>query len=97
MTLVSHCQNGPNWGINSSSNYTPKEQYYDTYMAWVEGNTEFSHISILIRVTAVVERYDCDGYNDMPGLRYPVVYYEIGDEFSTYEPESVNFLPPRLC
>ena len=41
-------------------------------------------------VLAVVERYDMDEYNDMPGLKYPVKYYEIGDEFSTYEPESVS-------
>lgn len=28
----------------------------------------------------VVERYDGDGYNDMPGLINPVNYYEIGNE-----------------
>ena len=29
---------------------------------------------------AMVERYDGDGENDMPGLRYPVRYWEIGNE-----------------
>ncbi len=31
-------------------------------------------------VRRVVERYDGDGENDMPGLRYPVLYYEILNE-----------------
>lgn len=41
-------------------------------------------------VAAVVERYDMDGKDDMPGLKIPVVYYEIGTEFSTYVPESAD-------
>jgi len=31
-------------------------------------------------VQAVVERYDGDGKSDMPGLRYPILYYEIESE-----------------
>ncbi|MDO9231138.1 MAG: hypothetical protein Q7U36_01505 [bacterium] len=31
-------------------------------------------------LSAVVERYDGDGKNDMPGLLFPVLYYEIGNE-----------------
>lgn len=31
-------------------------------------------------LSALVERYDGDGVNDMPGLRYPVRYFEIGNE-----------------
>jgi hypothetical protein len=31
-------------------------------------------------VTALVERYDGDGVDDMPGLRLPVLGYEIGNE-----------------
>lgn len=52
-----------------------KAEYLDEYEAWV---------------TAVVERYDADGVGDMPGLRGPVQYYEIGVEFSSYEPEPVE-------
>ena len=40
-------------------------------------------------VHSVVERYDGDGVDDMPGLIRPVRYYEIGVEFSSYEPEPV--------
>ncbi len=52
-----------------------KDEYLDEYENWV---------------SAVVERYDGDGQQDMPGLRVPVRYYEIGAEFSSYEPEPVN-------
>ena len=52
-----------------------KEEYLDEYENWV---------------STVVERYDADGTDDMPGLRYPVRYYEIGVEFSSYEPEPVD-------
>jgi len=38
-------------------------------------------------VRSIVERYDMDGVEDMPGLRYPVMHYEIGVEFSSYQPE----------
>jgi hypothetical protein len=59
----------------NSKNATPKPEYRDLYAAWV---------------TAVVERYDSDGVDDMPGLRYPVRHYEIGSELSSYEPEPVG-------
>ena len=52
-----------------------KEEYLDDYAAWV---------------SALVERYDGDGVSDMPGLRAPIRYYEIGVEFSSYEPEPVD-------
>ena len=32
-------------------------------------------------VTDVVERYDGDGVKDMPGLKYPVRYYQLGNEW----------------
>ncbi len=38
-------------------------------------------------VKSLVERYDKDGISDMAGLKYPVKYYEIGVEFSSYQPE----------
>ncbi|WP_342833458.1 hypothetical protein [Candidatus Hadarchaeum sp.] len=31
-------------------------------------------------LSALVERYDGDGISDMPGLRYPLRYFEIGNE-----------------
>ena len=31
-------------------------------------------------LTAVVERYDGDGYNDMSGLKYPIRYWEVVNE-----------------
>src|SRR3989344_2927500 len=50
----------------------PKPEHENAYTAWVKG---------------VVERYDKDGTDDMPGLKYPVRYYEIEGEFSSYTPE----------
>ncbi len=55
-------------------NYAPKPEYQDEYAAWVQ---------------AVVERYDHDGVQDMDGLSRAIRYYEMGTEFSTYEPEPV--------
>ena len=58
-----------------STNPTPKKQYENLYRKWIH---------------TIVERYDADGKKDMPGLRWPVRYYEIGSEFSSYEPEPVE-------
>lgn len=52
----------------------PKPEYESAYAGWIKG---------------VVERYDKDGTSDMPGLKYPVRYYEIEVEFSSYTPEPV--------
>lgn len=57
------------------SNPTPRPEYLPHYQRWV---------------AAVVERYDADGHEDMPGLRWPVRYFEIGNEFSSFEPEPVE-------
>ena len=43
----------------------PKPEYWDDYADWV---------------SAVVERYDGDGIADMPGLRFPILDYEIESE-----------------
>lgn len=45
--------------------YPPREEYWDDYYQFVY---------------SVVERYDCDGYMDAPGLLHPVRYYEIESE-----------------
>jgi hypothetical protein len=60
------------------SDLTPKPQFMALYQRCI---------------AAVVERYDRDGRNDMPGLKFPVRYYEIGSEFSSYEPEPVKAGP----
>lgn len=59
----------------TSTNGSPKPQYEDLFQAWVQ---------------AVVERYDADGVDDVDGLRWPVRYVEIGNEFSSYQPEPVE-------
>ncbi|MEZ4417698.1 MAG: hypothetical protein R3E10_18220 [Gemmatimonadota bacterium] len=58
-----------------STNASPKPEYREHFRAWVHD---------------VVERYDGDGQRDMPGLRWPVRFVEIGNEFSSYEPEPVE-------
>ncbi len=57
-----------------SANPTPKPEFAQAYRDWI---------------SAVVERYDGDGHDDMAGLKHPVRFYEIGSEFSSYEPEPV--------
>src|SRR5262249_14514637 len=52
---------------NGQNNPTPKPEYLDDYMRWIR---------------AIVKRYDGEGKDDMPGLRRPVRYFEIGSEFS---------------
>lgn len=70
---------GSSWGSVHAPrfnprNLSPKPQYREHFKRWV---------------AAVVERYDADGVDDMPGLRWPIRYVEIGNEFSSYEPEPV--------
>lgn len=57
------------------TNHSPKEEYVNLYESWI---------------SSIVERYDMDGVDDMPGLLRPVIYFEIGSEFSSYEPEPVE-------
>lgn len=57
-----------------SVNAAPKPEYLDLYAYWVQ---------------SIVERYDADGVDDMPGLLRRVRFYEIGTEFTTYEPGPV--------
>ncbi|MCL5072855.1 MAG: hypothetical protein M1308_18460 [Actinobacteria bacterium] len=57
------------------TNPSPKEEYAGLYETWV---------------SSIAERYDRDGIDDMPGLLRPVIYFEIGSEFSSYEPEPVE-------
>ena len=65
-----------NWASKDYiNNHSPKKEFYQLYEKWIE---------------SVVERYDKDGTDDMPGLIKPVIYFEIGSEFSSYEPEPVE-------
>lgn len=57
---------------------TPKPEHREAFKQWVR---------------AMVERYDGDGRADMPGLRAPIRYLEVGVEFSSYQPGPVaNYL-----
>ena len=49
------------------SDRLPKKKYRQDMQAWM---------------AALVERYDGDGIDDMPGLRLPVYHYQIGNEFA---------------
>ncbi|MGY4707351.1 hypothetical protein ACVNPS_06305 [Candidatus Bipolaricaulota sp. J31] len=42
-------------------------------------------------VRALVERYDGDGVDDMPGLEYPIKYWEVANEPEMQEPPLVFF------
>ena len=53
----------------------PKPEYLDDYSAFV---------------TRVVERYDADGRDDMPGLRFPIHHYGIEREFTGFWPGSAE-------
>lgn len=69
------------WARLGARNPTPKPQFMEHYARWIG---------------AVVERYDGDGVADMPGLKRLVRYYEIGSEWSTYEPEPPEEYLPML-
>jgi hypothetical protein len=62
-------------------NLTPWPQFLDAYENWVR---------------EVVKRYSGDGKNDMPGLKHPVRLFEVGSEFSTFEPEAAEEYIPML-
>ncbi|MBU1130632.1 glycoside hydrolase family 44 protein [Patescibacteria group bacterium] len=61
----------PNYVYNIFTNnrgyeqWSPPDKLVDDYIEWVKYG---------------VERYDGDGYNDMPGLIYPVKYWQIDNE-----------------
>ena len=65
----------------TSTNGSPKPEYEGLFREWV---------------SAVVERYDADGVDDLEGLRWPVRYVEIGNELSSYQPEPVGEYLPTL-
>ncbi len=63
------------YALIGNQNISPKPEFLDAYGQWI---------------AAVVERYDADGNDDAPGLYHSIRFYEIGTEFSSYEPEPVE-------
>ncbi|MDD5491492.1 MAG: hypothetical protein PHV60_02265 [bacterium] len=59
------------WGINSDPAFKPG--------TWEFASAEEEKYYIKF-VKEVVERYDGDGYKDMPGLQNPIRYWQIGNE-----------------
>ena len=60
------------WGSRSTTgDIRPKEDREDEYRAWVG---------------ALIERYDGDGVDDMPGLVRPVRHWVVGGEWSSFWP-----------
>lgn len=51
--------------FNKPNSWLPKEEHRDYYLTFVQ---------------KVVERYDGDGADDMPGLAAPIKYWQIGNE-----------------
>ena len=77
--------------LRSLSNWATKEVRVEGFFFPLKGGIKAEYLDDYENwVGAVVERYDGDGNADMPGLRAPVHYYEIGVEFSSYEPEPVG-------
>lgn len=73
--------NSNNGMVVSKDIPVPKPEYEDEYAAWIKG---------------IVERYDMDGIDDMPGLLYPIRLYEIEVEFSSYTPEPTELYLEKL-
>ena len=61
--------------VGNQGDTFPKPEYLDDYAAFV---------------TATVERYDADGFMDMPGLLNPIHDYGIEREFTGYWPGSAE-------
>ncbi len=55
--------------------FMPKPQYLNDYAEYLR---------------SLVERYDGDGRDDMPGLRFPIRYWEVEAEFGTFWQSSVD-------
>lgn len=55
------------WGTFSLVDLSPREEHREHYRQWVR---------------ALIERYDGDGTNDMPGLAGPVRYWIVGNEWT---------------
>ena len=52
--------------VLATTDYLPKPKYMEAYREFI---------------SSLVERYDGDGIDDMPGLLFPVLYYQLGNEY----------------
>ncbi len=57
---------GPLKWIQQFSDYLPKPEHRQDFRDYI---------------TSLVERYDGDGIDDMPGLLFPVLHYQLGNEY----------------
>jgi len=55
------------WFALKGADYLPKPEHVDDLRRYVR---------------SLVERYDGDGVDDMPGLLFPVLHYQVGNEYS---------------
>jgi len=62
--------------LGNINNYTPINPDYVLDDSWYPVDEE----KYLAFVRAVVERYDGDGIDDMPGLENPIHYWQVGNE-----------------
>jgi len=58
---------GPLKVLKELTDYLPKPEHMQDYRDYIFN---------------LVERYDGDGKDDMPGLRFPVLHYQIGNEYN---------------
>jgi len=58
---------GPLKMLKNVADYLPKPEHMQDYRDYI---------------TALVERYDGDGVADMPGLRFPILHYQFGNEYN---------------
>lgn len=69
--LQSYLQPESRWGSRGTQDLRPKAAREDDYSAWVG---------------ALIERYDGDGTDDMPGLVRPIRHWVVGGEWSGFWP-----------
>ena len=62
-------------GTPGNANAAPKDMYKGHYQAWIR---------------TIVKRYTIGSSDQLPGLRWSIDTYEIGSEFSSFEPESAT-------
>ena len=55
------------WLALKGADYLPKPEHRDDFRSYVR---------------SLVERYDGDGRDDMPGLLFPILHYQVGNEYS---------------
>ena len=67
--IQSYLSAASDWGSRSDTDVMPQDEFLDDYGDWVG---------------ALIERYDGDGIDDMPGLLAPVEHWVIGGEWTGF-------------